>query len=1511
MNSTKISQVKIRIFAVLSSIGIFAGIVSCDMSLIAPPLPPAGTAPLGHSLTLLNLPRNTQTTNISLVYAANAASRIAKLDPSKPIAITQGVTNSSATIPLVYTSGKEFIEEGPLYVSFSLNIDALTQIIVKDSDKIIVNFTNGSGFLDIEKLVLNHPELINASGDGSASGDGYINAQEKEAIEREGHYLKLIHLPRNIQARNISTAYVANAASRIAKLDPSGTVKIFQEATSSSAYIPLVYTNGTEFIEDGLFYVTFTLNIDAVIQIMVKDSDKILVEFVQGRGELDILTLPAGTVSGSDNSGTDGTIGGLNPGGGSGSGSSGNPSGGGSSGDGYISEQEKETLEREGHYLKLTHLPSNTQATNITAVYAANSVSQIAKLDTKTKIQIYKELSSCTAYIPLVYTSGMEFVEYGPLYVIFTVNIDAFTRIVVTQSDKIAVEFYDGRAELDIETLVKTNPGVVQPGDGSGGSSGSGSGPGSTGDGSDGSSGSGSGSGSGTGSTGDNPGAIIDMEQNGHFLKLYHLPAGTARENISAVRVTDGVRQVARIDSSNSILIDSETAYSNVYIPLLSSSTGNPFTRSGSFYVEFIVQIDALTKISVKQEHYVLVQFSEGQGQLDIGKLLLSTPGIVDAKDDPSQIAEERLIEDIISSGGYIRFYNLPRNISKNKFSSVSAATLSNTIARCADYDAIAIRQNTLTAEAYVPLVNTNGTSFTESGSYYTLFSISIDALTQITAGKNNPVLYTYSDGRAEVNVMNIPPPEVPPPTAPHNLTIIGLPTTASPSNFADVLVNNSEGVVAKCPDYTQISITSYAGQAAAIIPLVYDNNRAFNGQAFSDSGSFIVTFSFFSDALENLVVEQKNNCIISFSNGSGVVDADNVPSVPHNYLTITNLPANLQALNITDVFIWNQAGKVAQCEDYGKTVILNTSVTATLKIPLVYKSDTAHIFEETGSYFVSFDLNIDALTRITITEDQKLLVSFSSGNGSLNASTLPQTLPVPYLTIIGLPVNTVKSNFSNVFLYNAAGQIAKCSSYQDIIITANSNSASAMIPLVYYNDPTSYFRDSGQFIVTYTINVDVNTVISKTLADAQVAAFTNGSGSVNLSSDYGYFSGGLVNPTDTSSLVIKKGTVFEMNGAYIQIKANTAVDPISIQKTAPVYIYAVQNAGGVTFEYSTTAPTYSSAKHGYYDGTKRALYKCVFINDTIDKFVAKTFIDDNWTHFDHYTVDNYALGGNSQVSALSGSGNPAATTVTLQPGGYVFILSGAGGGGGGGIDGSGSYDRTGGVGGKGGFISELVILTQTTTFTIYTGQGGNGSDYISYGNFQGAGAGGGGSGTFVYSSQGYLLCAGGGGGGGGGGANDGGGGGGGAGGAISSGGKGGKGGDDREYDWGWKTYTGSAGGSGGGSVYSLTSIATSSGFAGSGSPGDDEGENGGNGTATATSSYNAPQDWMNTNGANGQGGNGSTYGNGTLGGTGGNNRNSTRSGGASGGAAGQASDGSGSAGAKGGDGSILMLKVF
>jgi hypothetical protein len=630
---------------------------------------------------------------------------------------------------------------------------------------------------------------------------------------------------------------------------------------------------------------------------------------------------------------------------------------------------------------------------------------------------------------------------------------------------------------------------------------------------------------------------------------------------------------------------------------------------------------------------------------------------------------------------------------------------------------------------------------------------------------------------------------------------------------------------------------------------------------------------------------------------GGGVGGGESEPAVivspDHNYLSITGLPSNAQEFNISNVYIWNQAGRIGECEDYARVVVSRAGAASAIGVPLWYTAfDTK--FAETGTYFVSFDLNIDALTRIKISEKEKVTAVFLNGNGVLDAATLPEAA-TRYFTVTGLPPNTPNNGFSGVYLSNAAGRVAKCAGYDDIVVTGNGTQATAFIPMVYTADSSDPFRNTGTFIIEFSVNIDAYTQVYITADTLFTADFTDGAGTFDMMDFLGYFNGSFTNPNDALIPDIARNTEFEMNGSYYKVDYDTVLPAVSLERTSLVYAYAVPIPGGFSFECSTEEPVFSATKNGYYRGTKRALFKFIYVRDIVNKYVAKTTqasgftLTGEFTQFAHYAIDDGVTGqppGSSIVYSLSGTGNPEPQAITLPPGAYVVVLKGAGGGGGK----NALLTYTGGPGGNGGFIAEILTLREAAAFTVYTGQGGEPES-------------GGGAGTFLYAPAGYFLCAGGGGGGtsaamnfigavatsGGG-----------AGGSVGNGGSGGG------YTLNGSPYTYTPGGPGGGYPYTLYS--TGSGYQGF-TPNTSVLfyilEDGG---PTAYAAYTQFLDiWKNTNDANGQGGNGvysgSSGANGNPGGDGGNNRNTLRGGGGAGGAPFELNE----SGEPGGDGSITI----
>lgn len=119
----------------------------------------------------------------------------------------------------------------------------------------------------------------------------------------------------------------------------------------------------------------------------------------------------------------------------------------------------------------------------------------------------------------------------------------------------------------------------------------------------------------------------------------------------------------------------------------------------------------------------------------------------------------------------------------------------------------------------------------------------------------------------------------------------------------------------------------------------------------------------------------------------------------------------------------------------------------------------------------------------------------------------------------------------------------------------------------------------------------------------------------------------------------VEIGSRFEVNGSFYSCSANEDITGwTGISNATYCYVYATASAGTVTFSYSATAPTYSAALGGLYNGTARALFK-IYRTDA--------------THWDNKRYadtkdDNVAK---SDVS-LSCSGN--ASTVTR--GVYMYV---------------------------------------------------------------------------------------------------------------------------------------------------------------------------------------------------------------------------------------------------------------
>jgi hypothetical protein len=631
-----------------------------------------------------------------------------------------------------------------------------------------------------------------------------------------------------------------------------------------------------------------------------------------------------------------------------------------------------------------------------------------------------------------------------------------------------------------------------------------------------------------------------------------------------------------------------------------------------------------------------------------------------------------------------------------------------------------------------------------------------------------------------------------------HFLKLTCMPVNTQVGNVFSVKVANSSSDVGKQNKENPVCIFKETNSftATVYIPLSYNDNTD-----FLETGSFYTAFTIHVDAVKKYVVDLADKVLVDYTDGRGAYDVRNIPQASAadiRYLTIFNLPSGFVPQGISEVAVHNMHNPVASCKNYSLVEVFTSDGVTSVKIPLTYENSNS-VFTANGSFFVSFELYYDALTHYSVMPEDRVSVHFISGNGFLDIGNM-EGKTIPYLTVYGLPANITKKHFSNISVYNLTGSVANCSNNNNITILKNASLSTALIPLSSGGD--DYFRDTGVFIVTFTVNIDILTQIVYTRDDRLMLDFFNGNASFDLDR-LGFFNAELTNPSDLLAPVIKKDSSFEISGFIYKADNDLAINSFMPASSCTVYIYAYRNENEIFFEYSPAPPVYNNSKKGYYDGNKRALWKMfvctvppsVLGGSPRQIFLAKTPIDDGWDHLSYFTFDDpyliAAFSDSDPVFALSGDSNPPPQTVILEPGVYLVRLVGAGGGScipytylsldnylvifiTGDLlqygephhtrvlnisnNGNLQYDFFPNSfyknlfyfpliencqGGDGGIVTELLFLNSSTTFTAFTGSGGDGSEVPSSG-FSSGGAGGG-SGSFLFSEQGYLLCAGGG----------------------------------------------------------------------------------------------------------------------------------------------------------------------
>ena len=360
----------------------------------------------GRFLKIINLPLNTQVSNVISVSVSNSSSTVGKLNKNSPVMIYKDTDTCTAYLPLVSNDGKEFLNSGQFYTAFSVFIDALNKYIVDLSDQFIVQYTDGRGQADVNNL----PSSVLAQNQ-QPSTSKEITENERDELEKNGHFLKLFNMPLHIQTPNVFSVSVSNSSSPVGTLDKNSPILIYREKATNTCtvYLPLVNTNGSgylesDFLETGFFFTSFVIHVDALTKYIVDTSDQFIVQYTDGRGQTDVNNLPSRTV--------------ITP---------------------------------DPHYLTVFNLPQTVSIYNFSKVLVLNQTGAVAKCVDYSQIVLSVDEGKAAAKIPLQYASlSQDFTETGVFYVTLDINVDVETRYTLTLDDQVKVTFIDGNGFLNI-----------------------------------------------------------------------------------------------------------------------------------------------------------------------------------------------------------------------------------------------------------------------------------------------------------------------------------------------------------------------------------------------------------------------------------------------------------------------------------------------------------------------------------------------------------------------------------------------------------------------------------------------------------------------------------------------------------------------------------------------------------------------------------------------------------------------------------------------------------------------------------------------------------------------------------------------------------------------------------------------------------------------------------------------------------------------------------------------------
>jgi len=741
--------------------------------------------------------------------------------------------------------------------------------------------------------------------------------------------------------------------------------------------------------------------------------------------------------------------------------------------------------------------------------------------------------------------------------------------------------------------------------------------------------------------------------------------------------------------------------------------------------------------------------------------------------------AEER--DELEKNGHFLKIVNMPVNTQVPNVFSVSVANSASAIAKLNSKNIIYIFRETnpkgekVSSTVYLPLVYNNDSEFIETGSFYTAFTIHVDALVKYIVDISEQFIVSYTDGRGTADVNKLPTysnfsPE------PRYLTIFNLPSSVSVYNFSGVSVRNQVGDVAKCKDYSQIVLSVKDNFATAKIPLHYNSVD----KLFTETGVFYVLFDINVDIETRYTLTLDDQVKVSFINGNGFLDILNIPDKPIPYLIIKELPLTATKQQLSSVSVYNSANTVATCVDYKTISVLKDDNYTTFLIPLT--SSSGDYFNNTGRFGVSFTIYVDYETQYIFTNEDKLILPFYNGSAEFGIESFfgyfKASLVNSDLNDTGSPIIAVDSSFDvngtlvnidhnlhfddltpstsgMIYLYafNMDGEVfyefssTKPKYNQKKKGWYNGNKR-ALWKMVYIRSTNyfifkTYIEDNFPQFETYSFNINQETDYNPIVSGKTLSKSIDGNSNLpaeNFSLDPGlYFvtlkgggggNGSMGGGAGGQGGIIRELVSLNEKTTFTGFTGSGGKTASSCSPSGNFVIVTTSNSIVYTYTHFT-----NSGSSGPGSGDRISAVSCSYSNDYID--------------------GNITVSGVSSSSAGGAGGGGGSGTFLLSSSslGNYFLVAGGGGGGSGGSwispgggGGSGGTIGPGGSGGASGWLSTSDSLNKfswnSSSCSGGAGGGYGGTDYnpISFYSTTSTISGGGGAGS--YSSGNFSISA-------------------------------------------------------------------------------------------------------------------------------------------------------------------------